>query len=558
MLTSLAIRDFAIIDELELAFEPGLNVMTGETGAGKTIIVEALKLVLGGRASSELIRSGSERASVTAVFDAANLPKAAREALEDAGVPCDEELIVHRSIGAGGKGRIAISGVPVTAAVLKTAMMHLVDVSSQHEHQLLLEEPRHPGVLDAFGGLGTVADAYREAHQRLAAAAADLAAMEASERSAAERLEFLQFQLKELNDAAPEPGEEERIEAERGRLKHAVLLKEKSGNAEELLAGEETSAAAAIDRALQCLAACAPFEPQAAAWQEGLARARIEVQDVARELGRYTEAMSADPGRLEELEERMHRLRALARKHGGTLADAIRRREEISAEVERFQHFDEHLEERRAECTRLNDARRAAAKSLSTARRKAAASMGERVSAELGSLGMKKAQFAVRLEEREETAWDESGPDEVAFLFSPNPGEPARPLARIASGGELSRVMLGIKSALAKGEGIALTAIFDEVDSGIGGAIAAVVGRKLADLAADRQVIAITHLPQVAVHGRHHLRIAKHVKAGRTITTLEPLAAKGRVEEIARMLAGEGITEAAVRHAKELLAEAQS
>ncbi len=555
MLLSLHIKDFAIIDELELALGAGLNVMTGETGAGKTIIVEALKLVMGGRASLDIIRAGSERASATAIFDSRNFTKEVKEILDSAGIECGEECIVHRAIGAQGKGRISINGVPVTAAILKTVAEHLVDISSQHEHQLLLDESMHPHILDSFGALVTLSDVFRDVHRRYSLAARELSELEANERAAKERLDFLKFQLNEINAANLKPNEDAEIEAERSRVKHAVLLQEKTFGAESILAGDE-GVAAALNRASQLLEHCAQYEPKVRQWREGLDRARIEAGDVARELALYAEGLDSDPARLEELEERLHRVRALARKHGGSIESCLKRRDELAAEVDKVANYDDLLDGKKAEVAALLSERRAVAEKQSAARKKAAKTMGEGVANELSELGMKKTQFAIVVEMRPEEEWDESGPDRVEFLISPNPGEPMRELSRIASGGELSRVMLAIKGALAAGDGIAGTSIFDEVDSGIGGAVAAAVGKKLKRLSAARQVVCITHLPQVAAFADRHLRISKRTKSGRTVTEIDELPSDARVAEIARMLGGEKVTAAAMEHAEEMLAGA--
>ena len=553
MLTALHIRDFAIIDELELALGPGLNVMTGETGAGKTIIVEALKLVLGERASTDAIRAGKEKATVTAVFDAASMPAQLAHQLEAAGVDAAGEVIVHRVVAEGGKGRITVNGVPVTGAMLKGFAEHLVDVSSQHEHQLLLDPAEHAPVVDAFGGHAELAAGYREAHARWATVARELEDLRANERQAKERLDYLEFQLRELEAANLRENEEAEIEAERMRLKHAVSLEEKSRAAEGALYGDAGSALEVLDRAMAALASCAQVDPAAAPWNEALSRARAEIEEVARELARYAEKLESNPDRLEELDERLHLVRSLTRKHGGSVAACLARLAELKVEVGTIVRYDEIVAEKREALGALESGRRAAAKRLAEARKRAGEKLGKAVASELSGLGMGKVAFRAECAARPETEWDDSGPDRVEFLFSPNVGEPMRPLARIASGGELSRVMLAVKGALAGRAELAATSVFDEVDSGIGGAVAEVVGCKLKQVAKSRQVICITHLPQVAVHGDRHIRIAKRVEGGRTVAILETLSADGRVEEIARMLGGRKITPATVAHAREML-----
>lgn len=557
MLTALYIRDFAIIDELELAFGPGLNVMTGETGAGKTIIVEALGLVLGERASVDAIRAGKEKATVTAVFDASSIPSQLRVALTDAGVEAGAEVIVHRVVADGGKGRITVNGVPVTGAMLKGFAEHLVDVSSQHEHQLLLDPTEHAPIVDAFGGHGALVARYRAAHAQWTAAARDLEELRVGERAAKERLDYLQFQMKELESANLRENEEAEIDAERNRLKHAVSLEEKSRLAEGALYGDAGSALETVDQAMGMLAQCAQVDPAATPWTEALGRARAEIEEVARELSKYAEKLESNPARLEELEERLHLVRSLTRKHGGSVASCVARLAELKQEVGTIVRYDEIVAEKAGALEAIALERRGAAKALAAARKKAGDELGKAVAAELAGLGMGKVAFKAEVVARPENEWDESGPDRVEFLFSPNVGEPLRALARIASGGELSRVMLAVKGALAGRAELAATSVFDEVDSGIGGAIAEVVGRKLREVARSRQVICITHLPQVAVHGDRHLRIAKRVEAGRTVAILEALSKEQRVEEIARMLGGQTITATTRKHAEEMLKTAQ-
>ncbi|HPQ80942.1 MAG TPA: DNA repair protein RecN [bacterium] len=553
MLTALHIRDFAIIDELELSLGPGLNVMTGETGAGKTIIVEALKLVMGERADSSAIRAGRGKAAVTAIFDASSVKGTLRQALSDAGVDLSGDIIVHRVVAEGGRGRISVNGVPVTGAMLKNFAEHLVDVSSQHEHQILLDPAEHASIVDSFGGHEELFASYRESHTSWSMVSAELEKLRADELTAKERLDYLRFQARELEAAALKEGEEEKIEVERNLIKHAVVLEEKSRLAEGLLYGESGSALEEVDRAIELLTQCAGLDPSALSWKEALGRARAEIEEVARELAGYAEKLDSNPERLEELEERLHLIRSLAKKHGGSASSCMKRLREFKAEIAAIDSYDEVVAEKEESLAEAASKRRAAAAALSAARKKAGEGLGRAVSAELLSLGMGKVGFEAKITKRAEERWDDSGPELVEFLFSPNPGEPMRPLAKIASGGELSRVMLAVKSALSGRAQLAATSVFDEVDSGIGGAVAEVVGKKLKEVAKSRQVICITHLPQVAVHGDLHMRIAKRVEGGRTVASMERLSDEGRVDEIARMLGGRRITEKTLEHAREML-----
>ncbi len=558
MLTSLRIKDFAIIDEIELSLGTGLNVMTGETGAGKTIIVEALKLVLGNRASAEAVRAGSESASVTASFDASDLPASAAKALADAGIECKEGIIVHRVVGSQGKGRISINGVPVIAATLKTVAEHLVDISSQHEHQLMLDEARYPALLDGFAGLSKESEAFALAHRRWLDASRELAKLEDAGRNAAERRSFLKFQLDEIERTQVKPGEDASIEAELKRLKHAVFLEEKVRAACDALNGEAQSAIAALSSASHSIEQCAQFESKAESWAMAINRSRVEAEEVARELSIYAEQVGSEPEKAEQLEERMHLIRGLVRKHGGTVEALLARSQEMALELEKIENYDEERALKKAALDESALARRTAAQALSRGRSRAAKEMGKSVASELAELGMKKSEFSIKVEQRPEDEWDESGPDKVEFLISPNVGEPMRGLARIASGGELSRFMLALKSALVSKSAQFGTSVFDEVDSGIGGAVAAVVGRKLKAISQARQVVCITHLPQVAAFADSHVRISKRVKAGRTVASMDGLAGDERVSEIARMLGGERITDTTLAHAREMLKQSES
>ncbi|MFA4974581.1 MAG: DNA repair protein RecN [bacterium] len=558
MLTSLRIKDFAIIDEIELSLGTGLNVMTGETGAGKTIIVEALKLVLGGRASAEAVRAGSESASVTATFDSSDLPAPAANALADAGIECKEGIIVHRVVGSQGKGRISINGVPVIAATLKTVAEHLVDISSQHEHQLMLDEARYPALLDGFAGLWKEFEAFALAHRMWLDVSRELAKLEDAGRNAVERQSFLKFQLDEIERAQVKPGEDAEIEAELKRLKHAVFLEEKVRAACDALSGEAGSAISALSIASHAVEQCAQFESKAEDWAAAINRSRVEAEEVARELSIYAERVGSEPDKAEQLEERMYLIRGLTRKHGGSIEALLARGEEMAQELRKIENYDGERALKRVALDESALARRTAAQALSRGRTRAAREMGKSVASELCELGMKKSEFSIKVEQRPEEEWDESGPDRVEFLISPNVGEPMRGLARIASGGELSRFMLALKSALVSKSAQFGTSIFDEVDSGIGGAVAAVVGRKLKAISQARQVVCITHLPQVAAFADSHVRISKRVKAGRTVTSMDGLAGDDRVNEIARMLGGEKITDTTIAHAREMLRESGS
>lgn len=553
-LISLHIKDFAIIDSLDVEFGPGLNIMTGETGAGKTIVVEALKLVLGSRASTEVIRTGKEEARVSAVFDVKNISANLMAQLEDAGITIDGELVIHRVVANQGKGKIAVNGVPVAAVWLKNFAEHLADISSQHEHQILLDPKEHAAILDLFGNFPDISENYRDAHRKWAGLSREIDELESARQGAKDKLDFLKFQLKELSDADLKEGEDVAIEAERTKLKHASQLEEKIRGAEAVIYGNEGSALEGVDRAIQLVTQCASFDSETLKWAQSMQRARTELNESARDMVRYVESLAFDPNRLEELDERNHLIRELARKHGGSIESCLLRKEKIAAEIDTIENYDDVLQKKNGELEKISGARRTIAERWRQLREKAAGELGAIIAKELYGLGMAKIELVVRVSSLPEEEWDELGPHLVEFLFSPNVGEPLRPVARIASGGELSRVMLAVKGALAKKVSLGSVSVFDEVDSGIGGATAAIVGKKLKQLSGSRQVICITHLPQVAVFGDRHFRISKNVRGGRTVAEIIKLPEGERVNEIARMLGSEKITDTTITHAREMLA----
>lgn len=536
MLRSLHIENFAIIDRLEVEFGEGLNILTGETGAGKTILVQALNLVLGDRASSDLIRTGEEKASVTAVFDEG-----------------EEETIIHRVVSTTGKGKITINGVPATQQMLKETAERLVDMSSQHEHQKLLDDTTHITIVDQFGGYETLVKNYRDAHEAYVAVRDELARIRATEKEAKERLEFTKFQQTELENANLKPKEDEELEAERLRIKHAVQLESRMKEVEGALYESAGSACELLGNVEQALASCAQIDASVAAWKETVGGASSALADVAREIKRYTEKLNSDPHRLEDIDDRIHLIKNLKRKHGGTIETCIDKLASLKKDVEQVERFDEVIAEKEKLLEDARTRRATVAKELTKKRRDAAIRLSQEIEKETGSLGFKKLKFVVNMTPLSEEEWDAAGAERIEFLISPNVGEEPRHLSKIASGGELSRIMLAVKRALADRAATAYTSVFDEVDSGIGGATAEVVGRKLFEVARSRQVICITHLPQIASFGCRHFAVTKKVVKGRTVADVEPLSSDARTEEIARMLGGEKITETTRAHAKELL-----
>ncbi len=552
MLELLRVRAFAIIEELEVHFAPGFNVLTGETGAGKSILVEALHLVLGGRAQADCVRTGAEEAEVQALLRPRH-PAACDARLQSLGLPAaGGEMVVRRTVHREGRSRAWVNGALATAAQLQAATRGLLDISGQHEHVGLLDASLHLDLLDAHARLGEPRARFAEAFAALAAAETARAQLDSDESQRAQRADWLKFQLDELTKAAPQPGEDDRLAQERRVLAAAEKLRAGAEEAEAVLA--EMQAA----RAAKKLEEMAAIDPALTALAQAVRGAAAELDEAVRELSRYAARTGGDPQRLEEIEERLEVLRRISRKHGGTLAAALQRRDQMSAELASLENHDEELARREAEVQRLAAAARALAERLSEARRAAAGAFGKAVAEELSTLGMARSELSVRFNTPAEGAIEGMGPcglETAELLLSPNPGEELRPLSRIASGGELSRVLLAVKRVLAGSDPVDAY-LFDEVDAGIGGATAEAVGRALAAVARRRQVICITHLPQIAVFAGKHLAVEKEVLKGRTHSRVCAVDGDDRVRELARLLSGK-TTEVALEHARELLEAAR-
>ncbi|HEY6909142.1 MAG TPA: DNA repair protein RecN [Myxococcales bacterium] len=552
MLELLRVRAFAIIDELEVHFAPGFNVLTGETGAGKSILVDALHLVLGGRAQADSVRTGAEEAEVQALFRPRD-PAACDARLLSLGLPAaGAELVVRRTLQREGRSRAWVNGSLATAAQLQAATRGLLDISGQHEHVGLLDAQLHLDLLDAHAQLGGLRAEFSAAFAALAQAEKARAQLDSDESQRAQRADWLRFQLDELEKTAPQPAEDERLGQERRVLAAAEKLR---GLAEEAEAALAESQAARAAKRLEDMAA---IDPSLSALAQTVRGAAAELDDASRELSRYAARAGGDPQRLEEIDERLEALRRIARKHGGTLAAALEQRARMQAELASLENHDEELARREAEVKRLAAAAQGLAQQLSERRRAAAGAFGKAVAHELSALGMEKSELSVRFNPAGEGAIGGMGPrglETAEILLCPNPGEELRPLARIASGGELSRVLLAVKRVLAESDPVDAY-LFDEVDAGIGGATADAVGRALAAVARRRQVICITHLPHIAVFAGKHLTVEKEVLKGRTHSRVLPVDGADRVRELARLLSGK-TTEVALEHARELLAAAQ-
>jgi DNA repair protein RecN (Recombination protein N) len=553
MLTLLRISGFALIDEVELPMGPGLTVITGETGAGKSILVDALGLLRGGRGSTELIRTGRDEAQVEAVIELASGEIRAR--LEEDGRSVEEGLVVRRLITRSGRGRIHLGGGLATAADLAASVGKLVDITSQHDQQSLMDPDSQLAIIDAFAGNAESLVEAREAWEALTAAEAELASFDADTRTRAEREDLLRFQLTELDEARLAPGEDEALRSERERVKGAEKFLAACTRGEETLYSGEDAVAGRMAAVARDLSPLAQLDPTLAPMVERLRDAQAVVEDVASDLGRYAGGVRFDPERLNEIEERLFLIGRLVRKHGGTVASVIERRETMAHELGALGSFEEGLEGRRAAVAAARARVTALADTLGERRRKAARSLTRKIDETLGELGLPSARVPIEVEDRAELG--PRGRDRVRILFAPNPGEEPRPLARIASGGELSRVMLAVKQALAKAD-LGSTYVFDEVDSGVGGGTAEVIGRKLKAIAANRQVLAVTHLPQIAAFADHHVMVTKESTKTRTTVRIDVLDEDERQAEIARMLAGKPPSREAVAHAAEMMRRARA
>ncbi len=553
MLLSLRLSNFAVIEEAEVAFGPGLTVLTGETGAGKSMLIDALALLSGARADGEAVRAGADEAVVEGVFQRT----AAMEArLAELGLPdLGAEVSVRRLIGRNGRGKAHVNGALVAVGVLNRLMHGLVDVAGQHEHFALFDAGRHLGLLDRLGGewVTRASSRYGEAYAALQQLERELNALGGDEAQVQVRADFLKFQLEEIDKVAPKPGEDVKLEAEQRRLRASQRLRQLAALAEELVSTREASALELTGRALVAVTDAEKIDPALQGPRERLVAAQAELEESARGLSRYLSTLEADPGRLAELDDRLDALRRLSRKHAAPLEGVLARRDALAAELEALLNRAERravLEQLKAKA--LVEATACAA-SLSAARKTAGSALVEAVGERLKKLAMAKARFAVQIDVQPLAP---SGADAVELLFSANVGEPLRPLAKVASGGEASRVMLAIKAALAESDECGCT-VFDEADAGVGGAVADVVGRLIKDVSRHRQVLCITHLPQVAAHADAHLKVEKTDSRGRTHAQVSELAeGHERAGELARMLSGVEITREALSAAEALLRSA--
>jgi DNA repair protein RecN (Recombination protein N) len=550
MLTYLQIRDFAIIDAIELELHPGLTVLTGETGAGKSILVDALQLLAGGRAGAEVVRHGAERAEITGTFDLTKTPRELKRWLEEQSIVTGEELSIRRVVSSDGRSRAYLNGQAVAVTLLREAGNILIDIHGQHEFQSLTRSAAQRELLDGYGRLEQAAGQVGIAHRVWLELLNRTLELEGKARDRDAKLELLRYQVSELNALALKEGEFESLVDERARLANRGKLAEATQTALQLLyEGEQGSAHAGVSRALQALRGLEIVDPKLAAMLPLVEEAAIQIREAARELSHYRDGLELDTTRQDEVERRLAAIEELARKNRVTPLELAGRTVELVSELAAVERADMDLAVLRKDLAAALEEFRTLAAQLSAKRTTAGRALAKDISTRMQTLGMSGGRFQVEVTQEGEPA--QHGVDQIEFRVTANPGQPLRALAKVASGGELSRLSLAVQVSCAARETRCM--VFDEVDSGIGGAVAEIVGRELRALGDSGQVLCVTHLPQVASQGHHHLRVAKSTDGRTTRTALTELGAQDRVEEIARMLGGIEVTGKAREHAREML-----
>jgi DNA repair protein RecN (Recombination protein N) len=553
MLVELSVENYAVIESVRVRFHAGLNLLTGETGSGKSIVVDALGLLLGGRASAEMVRAGAARARISGIFEVT--PSAALDAiLEGAGIELEDgEILVEREIQPNGKSRAFAGNRPATAALLKDLAPHLADIHGQHDQQQLLSSEIQCQMLDAFAKAEPLLVKVSDSFTRWKQVTAEL---EELDRTAQEKLrlaDMWQFQRTEIEGVAPVSGEDAELENERRVLRNVVRLQELSGAAFAALSEDPDSVSTQLGLIAKRLDELARIDESAKEIHDAIEPARQAIDDAARTLSRYIDKLEADPARLDEVEARMASIEKLKRKYGGTIEEILTFLDEAVRGLAAAESSSDRRATLQKESDQLTKAYENTAKELTAKRKEAAKALAKSVAQELAALAMEKTRAEIRIEP---APWSAHGADRVEFLIAPNQGEELKPLEKIASGGELSRVALALKTCTtgpSKKNEVQRTLVFDEVDAGVGGSAAESVGRRLKRLSASSQVLCVTHLPQIAGFGDHHYYVEKHTEQGRTVASIQELTGAARTKEIGRMLSGERITPEALRHAEQLI-----
>ena len=551
MLQELVVENYAVVDRLRIRFHPGLNLLTGETGSGKSIVVDALGLLLGARASAEMIRTGESRAYVAGIFDVRDGQPILR-LLETAGIESDDgELLVEREILAGGKSRAFLGSRPVAVSLLKDLAPFLADIHGQHDQQLLFSPEAQRDMLDAFAAHRDSLDRAAAVFEQWRSAAAELESLQRSEQEKLRMLDLWSFQRKEIEAAALEPGEEIALENERRVLQNIQRLEEAASTAYTAVYDGPASAVSLTHTAAKKIEELCRIDSSLEALREHLKNASLSLQEVSYALRDYLSRLEANPPRLEEIEARLAALDRLKRKYGHSIPDVLTFLEDVRRQIASVEQAGERMEALRAAQQRHSAEFEKLAAALTAARTAAARKLEKRVEAELAQLSMERTVFRVLISP---APWSAEGADQINFLVSPNLGEEPRPLEKVASGGEISRIALALKTCLATPPaGPQRTLVFDEVDAGVGGSAAEGVGRRLKKLAAANQVLCVTHLPQIASFADHHYLVEKRESKGRTVAEVEELDRAARTREIGRMLSGQKLTPEALKNAEQLI-----
>ena len=559
MLNELSIKNFAIIDELHVCFGEGLNVISGETGAGKSIIIGAVSLLLGDRATSDMIRTQADSASVEAIFDIAG-NKPLQDKIAAMGFSAGDELLVRRVISHAGKNKAFINGQMATLVNLTAVSELLINICGQHEHQVILNAENHIDILDEFGGCLPVRAQYTEIYNQYQQIRTQIEKLKDLSQSREEKADLFKFQLKEIQDINPQPAEDTALADEKKVLVNFQKLSGWATNAYDLLYGEKDSIMVKLKEVQNQVKEIKKIDSNLQISDVDMESSFITLQETVLQLRDYSKNLFFDSERLAAIDERLELLNRLKRKHGGSLESVFRRKQEIEEYLKTVFSVDEELEKLTKEEEKVQQNLRQNALKLSQIRGQAAKKLQDAVDKEIHALNMPHASFSVNFKKDAADAAEFFGPkgsDEVEFYLTANKGEESRPLNKVASGGELSRIILALKNVLSR-TGSVSSIIFDEVDNGIGGAVAEIVGRKLKEVSANHQIVCITHLPQIACFGDKHMYVSKKVVKGRTVTSLEELDSEQKIEEISRMLGGVNVTQKTREHAKEMLNSSRS
>ncbi|MCF6408388.1 DNA repair protein RecN [Pseudalkalibacillus salsuginis] len=565
MLTEISIRNFAIIEEVTVPFDDGLTVLTGETGAGKSIIIDAIGLLIGGRGSSEYVRHGTDRAEIEGLF---YIPEnhPVIEKAQGLGIEVSDGMVVlKRDMTSSGKSICRVNGKLVTLAILREVGQSLIDIHGQHEHQFLLQSDKHLSLLDQYnsGDMKRTIQEYQQLYKRYIEVQKQLRNLTENEQEMVHRIDLIQYQLEEIEQANLQPKEDEELQEEKQRLSNFERLYQSVTDAYQALYGEQKGIDV-LGLAMSHLEDVSDYDPELKPIQEAVTNAYYTLEDSAHQLRNYVESMEFDPGRLDVIEERLHEINSLKRKYGNSVEEILEYSSRIEEELDTFTNKDDRIRQLEEELKEIGKDLYLEAKQLSTLRKKAAERLEKKIHQQLKDLYMEKTTFKVSFElvsgasnvsadiDGNKISFSKSGMDEVEFLISTNPGEPLKPLVKIASGGELSRIILALKAIFSNQQEVA-SIIFDEVDTGVSGRVAQAIAEKIQKLSTGSQVLCITHLPQVAAMADRHLYIKKSIKGNRTLTIVKPLSFDQKVKEIARMISGVEVTDLTKRHAKEMI-----